>query len=134
MSYEYFTEDEINRGWDVPEEYLNNIIPTARVLDTLRQYYGLPIYILSSYRSPEYNRKVGGAKNSLHLVFNALDFTVANKSDIKLLYNKLVKWDEEHKFDFLSKSGTMGLGLYKYFIHLDTRGVLGRRSPARWVM
>jgi len=26
----------------------------------------------------------------------------------------------------------MGLGLYKTFIHIDTRGVLGRKSPARW--
>lgn len=35
-------------------------------LDELRARVGLPIVITSSYRSPEYNRSVGGAKDSAH--------------------------------------------------------------------
>lgn len=35
-------------------------------LDELRAKVGLPMIITSSYRSPEYNRSVGGAKDSAH--------------------------------------------------------------------
>ena len=132
MKYRYFTERELRRGKIIPEGLANNIIPTAKVLDELRSLYGKPIKINSSYRSPEYNASVKGAKNSLHLQYNALDFTVDNKVDLPYLYKILVEWDATHKFDFLPKPGSMGLGLYKTFIHIDTRATLGRTAPSRW--
>lgn len=132
---EFFTEREIEMGRDIPTDLIDNIIPTARVLDELRRVYGKPIYLNSSYRSPEYNKAVKGKPKSLHLVFNALDFTVADRKDLNKLYTILEAWDEEdNKFDFLPKpKGNMGLGLYLgRFIHLDTRSTLGRTAPARW--
>lgn len=132
--FNYFTEKELLRNWQVPEVLLKNIIPTATILDYLRHIYGKPITILSTYRSEKYNKKVGGVKNSLHLVFNAIDFTVANKEDLKYLYNELNRLDSiTNKFLFLPKSAyNFGLGYYGTFIHFDTRSYLGRQAPKRW--
>lgn len=132
---QHFTEREIEMGRDVPADLLDNIVPTVRVLDELREYYGKPIFINSSYRSPEYNKAVKGKPKSLHLLYNALDFTVEKRSDLEMLYNTLVNWDgQKNRFDFLPKeNGNMGLGFYKgRFIHIDTRSTLQRTAPARW--
>lgn len=133
MILRYFTDKELKNGQSIPEGLENNIEPTALVLDELRHVFGSPIYINSTYRSPEYNKSVGGKPNSLHLKYNAIDFTVKDKSKLPMLYNLLVEWDARHNFDFLPKAGSMGLGIYDTFIHLDTRQILGRRAPARWI-
>lgn len=132
---EHFTGKELCNGWDVPDEYLWNILPTIRVLSILRGSYGKPIFLNSTYRSPEYNKAVGGKPKSLHLEFNAIDFTVTNKKDLPKLWQTLIEWDElENLFDYLPKpKGNFGMEMYDgRFIHLDTRSTLGRKSPARW--
>ncbi|HMN49571.1 MAG TPA: D-Ala-D-Ala carboxypeptidase family metallohydrolase [Ignavibacteriaceae bacterium] len=128
-----FTMNEITLGRKIPKQLLWNIVPTIRVLQELRNWYNKPIIINSSYRSPAYNKLVGGSKNSLHLDFNAIDFTVKDRDDLKELFLQLDKWDKEYYFQFLPKAGAMGIGFYKdRFIHLDTRATLKRISPARW--
>lgn len=124
----HFTAEEICMGRQIPEGLLPNILVTVMVLDELRKWYGKPIFIHSTYRSPEYNAAVGGKKNSLHLRFNAIDFGVEDYKDLEKLYNKLDEWD---RGDFHWPA--MGLGLYErqQFIHVDTRGKFGMRR-ARW--
>src|SRR5690554_3574024 len=61
---------------DPPRDLWKNIIPTARVIDEFRRRIGSPIIITNAYRSPAYNEAVGGARNSLHVQFKALDFVV----------------------------------------------------------
>ena len=131
----HFTGKELCNGWDIPDELLYNILPTVRVLHTLRESYGKPIFFNSTYRSPAYNKACGGKPKSLHLSFNAIDFTVADKKDLPKLWQTLCEWDElENLFDFLPKrKGNFGMEMYDgRFIHLDTRSTLGRRAPARW--
>lgn len=132
MEYRYFTDEELRNGQTIPEGLENNIRPTAKVLDELRHIYGKPIFVNSTYRSPEYNKFVGGKKNSLHLDYNAIDFSIKDIPKLKDLYALLEEWDRNHRFDFLPKPGSMGLGLYKSFIHIDTRATLGRKAPSRW--
>ncbi|HCY76893.1 MAG TPA: hypothetical protein DHV28_13310 [Ignavibacteriales bacterium] len=128
-----FTIDEITMGRIIPEQLLWNILPTIRVLQELRSKYDKPIFIESSYRSPSYNKLVKGKKKSLHLDFNAFDFTVKDKEDLTSLFLQLDIWDKEYHFQFLPKAGSMGIGFYENrFIHLDTRATLKRISPARW--
>jgi uncharacterized protein YcbK (DUF882 family) len=116
---------------DIPVELHKNIRPTLLVIDKLREYYGKPIFLNCSYRSEIHNLRCGGATHSLHLVFNALDWTVTNKSDLGELYSILNKWDRSGYFTELG-SNIMGLGNYvNRFIHLDTRGTIGKPS-ARW--
>src|SRR5574338_1049342 len=129
----YFKASEVSMfNPNIPEALYQNIVPTIIVLDKLREEIGVPIYINSSYRSPAHNKSVGGSPNSLHMQFNALDFTVTDKTKLKAIYDQLCTWDALHFFKHLPKPGSMGLGIYKTFIHLDTRATLNRKSPARW--
>lgn len=132
---QHFTGKEICNGWDIPDGLLYNILPTIRVLNVIREWYNKPIYINSTYRSPNYNKAVGGKPKSLHLDFNAIDFTVRNKKDLKRIFNEIIRLDSTiNAFNFLPKpKGNFGTEYYDgRFIHLDTRSTLGRRSPARW--
>ena len=136
----HFTADEIYNAsdtkkyieTDLPEVLIKNIIPTIRVLDELREWYSFPIILNCTYRDKEHNKTVGGEKNSLHLSFNAIDFTINNKNNLALLYYHLNFQDSVRHFNFLPKTGAMGLGLYGTFVHIDTRSILGRKTPARW--
>ena len=60
-----------------PVRLWDNIIPTAVVLDDLRQQLDAPVTLLSGYRSAAYNAHVGGERFSAHQDFRALDFTAA---------------------------------------------------------
>ena len=103
-----------------PREIWGNIVATLRIVDKLREHFDRPISILSSYRSPAYNRAIGdAAPKSLHMQFRALDITVAGHSP-REVFNVLEKWRTAGQF-------LGGLGLYGTFVHLDTRG-----SNATW--
>lgn len=98
-----------------PREMWGNIVPTIRIVDALRAEWGKPIVLLSSYRSPAYNRAIGdAAPKSFHMQFKALDIAVAGKTP-KQVFDKLMVWRAEGKFKG-------GLGLYNSFVHVDTRG------------
>ncbi|MBR5148729.1 MAG: peptidase M15 [Bacteroidaceae bacterium] len=46
-----------------------------KVLDPLRERWGVPIYVTSGYRCEELNARVGGSKTSYHLRGMAADIT-----------------------------------------------------------
>ena len=99
-----------------PKRLWKNIVPTLRIVDELRESFGKPCRILSSYRSPDYNRAVGGAPLSQHKEFTALDITVDGVSPQRV-YDRLLEWRKAGKF-------TGGLGFYPSagFVHIDSRG------------
>ena len=47
-------------------------------LQALRVQLGVPLIVHSAYRSPDYNRQVGGAEHSMHLQGAAFDISMAN--------------------------------------------------------
>ena len=104
----------------VPEAIIPNVTDLAQNLQVLRDYLGQPVGILSGYRTPTYNKKVGGAKFSQHLQAKAADLTTKSKTPKQLaaIIEKLIK---EGKM----KQG--GVGVYSTFVHYDTRG-----NKARW--
>jgi len=78
-------------------------------LEKLREMLGKPMIINSAYRSPEHNRKVGGAKNSNHMQGVAFDVRMDNH--------------DPEKFERLArKCGFTGFGYYPAsgFMHIDT--------------
>ena len=102
-----------------PVELWANIVPTIRLVEMVRGQFG-PTTINSAYRSPEYNKAIGGETNSLHMQNRALDFKCATGTP--------AQWAE-----FLHakrREGVFrgGIGVYKTFVHVDTRG-----TNADWV-
>lgn len=99
---------------DPPPELWRNILPTIKILDRFRATLDAPIRIISAYRSPAYNRSIDGALRSQHTEFAAIDFMSAR--------GKPVMWAQElkemrHDGDFKG-----GIGVYRTFVHVDTRG------------
>ena len=107
-------------GSDVPEDLLENVQLLAENLQVLREHIGRPIRVISGYRSPKYNRKIGGARKSKHMKAKAADIVVKgmNPTELREIIINLIK---EGKI----KKG--GVGLYRSFVHYDTRG-----WNARW--
>ena len=52
-----------------------------RVLDPIREHWGLPIRVTSGYRSPELNEEVGGVEDSWHMDGCAVDITALGISE-----------------------------------------------------
>jgi N-acetylmuramoyl-L-alanine amidase len=99
-----------------PRPLWKKIIPTLRIVDELRESFGKPCRILSSYRSPTYNKAVGGAPLSQHKEFTALDIAFDGVSP-QSVYDRLIKWRQQGKF-----SGGLGIYPTSGFVHIDTRG------------
>lgn len=61
----------------------------TKVLDPVRELYGKPIKVNSGFRSKEVNAKIGGAKNSHHMLGTCADITggsvEANKQIFELI-------------------------------------------------
>jgi uncharacterized protein YcbK (DUF882 family) len=107
-------------GSDIPNSALLNIVELARNLEVLRTAINKPITITSGYRSPKYNAKIGGVKDSQHLRGTAADIKVVGMTpkEVALVIEGLIE------------SGKMkqgGIGIYPTFTHYDIRG-----RKARW--
>ncbi|MGG7567913.1 YcbK family protein [Rhodovulum sp. DZ06] len=85
-------------------------------LQRLRDRLGVPLVVLSAYRDPAHNRRVGGAKRSQHLEGKAFDIRVDNI-------------DPERLIDLAREEGFTAFGTYpaQGFVHIDDRA-----RPARW--
>ena len=75
----HFTLGELTKSkhpevYNIPShEAIANLANICRWLEVLREKVAQPIIINSGYRSPQLNRKVGGAANSNHLTGCAVD-------------------------------------------------------------
>ena len=114
------TEFSCNDGTPVPNELLPNVKKLAEQLQILRDELNEPIHINSAYRHKEYNKKIGGEKNSQHLLAKAADITVKSKTP-KQLAALIEKMINEGKLKF------GGMGIYPGFVHVDIRN-----QKARW--
>ena len=89
----------------------------AGIMEAIRDHFGgRPITVNSWYRTPAYNRQVGGAKNSAHMRGHAVDFTVAGMTprQVQAALRKAIA---------SGKLAMGGLGCYATFTHID----LGKR-------
>lgn len=113
-------EFQCKDGTDVPDELMDNVTLLCENLQVLRDHLGKPVRVISGYRSPKYNRRIGGARRSQHMLAKAADIKVAgmSPSDIKVEIKKLIAEGKMMKG---------GVGLYRTFTHYDVRG-----RNARW--
>lgn len=117
-----FSLQEFNSkcGREIPDNVLPNIIQLAKNLQVLRDSLGKTISITSGYRSPQHNKKIGGAKDSQHIKGMAADIKVSGMTpkEVALVIEGLI---EQGKI----KQG--GIGIYPSWVHYDIRG-----TKARW--
>lgn len=107
---------------DPPKGLWKNIDATARVIDALREKLGRPIVLSSVYRSPAYNNAIGGAGDSQHTHFRAIDFGVVGSPVGPAQWATVLR-------DMRSTGAFKGgIGVYATFVHVDTRG-----TNADWV-
>ena len=98
--------------WILPEPQVNMAVDsnTFNKAVKLAKALGRPIQINSGYRTPEYNKKIGGAKKSQHVAKKALD----------------IRWpdgDFRSRIAFIQLAvdvGFTGIGCYNSFMHVDT--------------
>jgi hypothetical protein len=125
----HFSWDELasNNGERVPARLRSNAIRHAWNLERFRHALGdVSISIDGPYRSPSYNRQVGGAQNSRHTFADASDFFAAqvdrwvrqsaklkSKADVLRIANRI--WSKGGVGN--ETSGTL---------HVDSRGYRAR--------
>lgn len=109
-----------NDGTPVPLELMPNVIELAKNLQVLRDEIGEPVRLNSGYRHKAYNRKIGGAPSSQHLLAKAADITAKSFTPKQLaaVIEKLIK---------AGKLWFGGIGIYPGFVHVDVR-----KNKARW--
>lgn len=62
------------------DEIRANLSATFAKMDEIREFLNAPIRVHVAYRPPEYNKLVGGAKGSAHMMGMAVDWSIAGKS------------------------------------------------------
>ncbi|MFK7909348.1 MAG: YcbK family protein [Akkermansiaceae bacterium] len=98
-----------------PKSYWKKMAPTLKVIDKMITRIGAPLKeITSAYRSPRYNRAVGGKSKSYHMQNMACDIQFRGVSPYHAAYvAKQLRSQGYYKG---------GIGRYSSFVHVDTRG------------
>lgn len=114
----YFDSDEFacHDGTEIPPELMQNLQTLVALLDPIRVKWGEPIVVISGYRTPEYNRRVGGAAKSTHMEALAADIRTARGFKVREMHDFILTL---HGLGELPLLG--GLGLYKGWVHVDCR-------------
>ena len=117
-----FSLNEFNSkdGAEMPAEVLENILKLSANLQIIRDAIGCTLHVNSAYRSPEHNKRIGGASKSQHLLGKASDLVSRNHTP-KQLYDVI-----QHLITH-GKISEGGLSEYSSFVHYDIRG-----TRARW--
>jgi len=111
-------EFECNDGSEIPLCAIKSLKKLCKNLEIIREVNGNnPLIIGSGYRTISWNEKVGGSKNSQHLLGKAADFRIKNVSTEEVYKNTLQLIKEQ-------KITAGGLAYYdkQNFIHYDIRG------------
>jgi uncharacterized protein YcbK (DUF882 family) len=113
-------EFDCHDGSRVAERDYNGLEYLCRVfLEPLRAKYGR-VHVNSGFRTPSYNRKIGGAAQSFHI------YTMHDGND-QAADVTCTKGDPRGWHAYLNsirrkeRGGKGGLGLYPSFVHVDIR-------------
>lgn len=103
--YKYFTKEEfVCDGENVFDKMNHDLLVK---LDEARNICGFPFKITSSFRTIEWNERVGGKRSSSHLTGNAVDVACLNSTERMFM------------IDAFLTAGFTRIGIAKNFIHVD---------------
>lgn len=103
-------------GTAYPVKFRDRAFRLAAVFESIRRACGdNPIQVLSAYRTPAHNRKVGGARNSQHVQGRALDLMPPTGYTVDTFYRLIRSLAQT------SLPEIRGIGKYKTFVHVDIR-------------
>lgn len=117
----YFKAHELilQRQWGEharpPRHFLPRILPAVLLADEIRDELRAPIRVSSGYRTPDYNRHVGGAPVSEHMAFRALDLQPHDPG----LMEKMREIATTVVTGARARGWNVGLIHYDTFIHID---------------
>jgi len=77
-------------------------------LQDIRSHFNKPVNVNSAYRTPVYNAKVGGAKNSYHMQGRAFDISIKGVTPAEIAR-------------YAASIGVPGVIQYNTFVHVDSR-------------
>ncbi len=81
----------------------------VRVLKKVERHYGRRVVVTSGYRSPSYNRKARGARNSLHMYCAAVDIQI----------DGVTKWELARYLRSMPGRGGVGTYCHTKSVHVD---------------
>ena len=141
---EHFTLGELTKSNSHPEIYnipsheaIANMKRLCGWLEVLRSRAGAPIIINSGYRSPQLNKKIGGAANSNHLTGCAVDIRTSGMEQAICYAAILINYAKESQHDFdellIEKRSALPLGSSKnrygaVWVHFAVRPSNNRRK------
>lgn len=96
------------------QEYVANAVKLTKAWGWVRDKFDSPISITSAYRPPAVNKAQGGARNSQHVYFRAVDMIPANGNFKKL-------WEVLEDSPFTGLGDAVFRGKNKGFFHADIR-------------
>jgi uncharacterized protein YcbK (DUF882 family) len=103
-------------GTPYPQEWRETrAVPLAAEFEAIRAAVGAPIRIGSAYRTPEHNRRVGGASASQHMQGRALDLYPPAGMSVARLFEVCRERAR------LAESQIQAIGRYPTFVHFDIR-------------
>lgn len=110
-------ELECHDGTEIPDEVKPNLRRLCElVLEPIRAAWGGPIVVVSGYRSPAYNRAVGGAAKSRHVTGEAADIRPVSLAELPALCSLVQEMIGDGRLP-----GLGGWGRYRSWIHVDAR-------------
>ena len=124
----YFRKEEFKCPCGKCSGYPKNGIYKSLVdnMNLLRQIYGQSITITSGYRCADYNKRVGGVADSVHMLGGACDWNFSNKVFTQAQKNEIIAFIK--KLPNYSYSYSNQENMYNA-IHIDTKLV----DCASWV-
>ena len=90
-------------------------VDLIKYLEKIRNHFNDSVMVSSGCRCQKHNMAIGGAIKSQHMLGRAADIVVAGVSPV-------------HVADYAESIGVPGVGRYKAFTHVDSRGNIARWS------
>lgn len=114
-------------GLPYPAEWIaTRLRPLCEALEAIREACGgRAVTIVSGYRSPAQNTRVGGARQSQHVQGRAADIRVAGVAPAEV-HRQILDLDRAGRI------AIGGLGLYPSWVHVDVRARPADGHLAQW--